>query len=204
MSENFIEWEGEGLENQICDRFAISKFDNLDQDFLPNDCIEQLVTTDNIMRELEFNDDKFPATDNQKEIIAWIHTDAKTVFAISVQCSLSSSELLSSMELFQKCGFNNGSLPIENPRGRVGEPPPHFCSRVWTRARRYNFWKNQWKCLTPVFSPDQYDYNLSSECILPFTWKAETFKEGAFSRVYEVTIHKAHQKHDELYKVLAL
>jgi hypothetical protein len=56
----------------------------------------------------------------------------------------------------------------------------------------------QWEFLAPVFSPDEYSYNLPSECILPFTWKDPKPKEGAFSAVYRVKIHAAHQKHPDL------
>jgi hypothetical protein len=196
--------EDEDLENQICDLLATSKFDALDQDFLPDDCIEQLITKDNIRKELGLDSDRKSLTDSQEQLIEWIHGEAKKVFAITVQCGLKSGELLTSMEMFQKCEFNNRSLPVENPRGSSREPPPHFRPKVWNRIRRYNFWKHQWKCLIPVFSTDEYDYDLSSECILPFIWRAETFKEGAFSRVYMVKTHNAHQKHDELYEVKAL
>jgi hypothetical protein len=189
--------EEEDLENRICNLLATSKFDAREQHFLPDNCINDLITKDTIMKELELDDDPEHITEDQRRLVEWIQSDAKKVFAITVQCSIGVNNMLASMLKFQKHKFNNECLPVDNLSRQSRENlPAHFRSNRWTSKRLHSFWEHQWKCLTPVFSMDMYNYNLSSECIFPFTWKDETFKEGAFSCVYKVKIHEAHQKHE--------
>src|SRR5262249_36053604 len=119
------------------------------------------------------------------------------VFATTIQCDIGPDDTLRSMTSFRKSSFNDASLPIDNPRRAFDlERPRHFRPNIWTTTRLYRFWENQWKFLTPVFAIDKYSYDLSSECILPFTWKDGASKEGAFSCVYKVHMHPAHQKHE--------
>lgn len=184
----------ESLANQIFNSLAWSKFDAQDKHFLPIDCIESLITKDAIRKELRLDND---STVTQEQIVDWVYGEARNVFAITVQCDIGLDNTLESIKSFQKSKFNNASLPIDNPRtASLQEWSQHFCDKVWTPPRRYRFWENQWTFLTPVFATDKYNYNLSSECILPFIWKDETVKEGAFSCVYKVRIHPAHQEHE--------
>jgi hypothetical protein len=183
------------LSNQILNKFAKSTFDGRPQDFLPDDCISGLVTEDTIKEELQLNGSN---SDEDKELVEWIHTKANKVFAITVQCDLETRYTLTSMKMFKYYGFDNSSLPIENPRPAPGASqspqPNYFHPSIWVMAKLYRFYESQWKYLAPVFAKDGYTYDLSSECILPFIWKDEVVKEGAFSCVYKVKIHPAHQK----------
>ena len=184
----------EPLGNQIFNSLAWSKFDAQDKPFLPIDCIESLITKDAIRKELKLDND---STETQEQTVDWIYREARNVFAIIVQCDIGLEKTLESINSFKKSMFNNASLPIENPRTTsLQKWSQHFYDKDWTPFRRYRFWEYQWIFLAPVFAEDKYDYNLSSECTLPFIWKDETVKEGAFSCVYKVRIHPAHQKHE--------
>jgi hypothetical protein len=69
-----------------------------------------------------------------------------------------------------------------------------FDSQPWNRSKISSFYDAQWKFLAPVFSTTQPNYDLDPLSILPFTRKKPDYKEGAFSRVFRVCIHKAHYK----------
>src|SRR5579871_539392 len=159
----------ESLADRIFDSLVWSGFDGREKRFLPIDCIENLITKDAIRKELRFDNDR---TATQEQIVDWVYGEAKNVFAITVQCDIGLENTLASIKSFQKSKFNNASLPIGNPRTTsLQEWSQHFCDKIWTPPRRHRFWENQWTFLTPVFAMDKYNYDLSSECILPFTWK---------------------------------
>lgn len=184
----------ESLADRIFNSLAWSKFDAQDKPFLPIDCIESLITKDAIRKELGLDND---STVTQEQIVDWVYGEARVVFAITVQCDIGLENTLESIGSFRQSNFSNASLPIDNPRTTsLQEWSRHFSDKIWTSPRRYRFWENQWTFLTPVFATDKYNYDLSSECILPFIWKDETVKEGAFSCVYRVRIHPAHQRHE--------
>ena len=185
----------ESLADQIFHSLTPSKFDDREQLFLPDDCIVRLITKDAIRDMLGLGSN---STSSQEQVVEWIYREARRVFATTIQCSISLSDVLKCMTTFQKRGFSDASLPIDNPRRSSDQEwLRHFRPKsVWTPIRLYCFWENQWKFLTPVFAMDRYDYDLLSECIFPFTWKDPTFKEGAFSCVSKVKIHSAHQKHE--------
>ncbi|KAF1924940.1 uncharacterized protein M421DRAFT_103483 [Didymella exigua CBS 183.55] len=48
--------------------------------------------------------------------------------------------------------------------------------------------------MTPVFSDKQYDYDLPSDCILPFTKDYDASKTGAFASVSKIRIHPENQE----------
>ncbi|KAF9634156.1 hypothetical protein BFW01_g5051 [Lasiodiplodia theobromae] len=63
-------------------------------------------------------------------------------------------------------------------------------ARHWQIAARFAFVKDQWHILTPIFS-DKDHHKLHDQAILPFTHEKQVDK-GAYSEVFEATIHHAH------------
>src|SRR2546425_337546 len=98
------------------------------------------------------------------------------------------------MMRFRKSGFNDSKLPVGNPKPpEVKDTAPtmlkfekHFIPRVWPEFWLHNFYEKQWRYLVPVFTPSTYDYNLSPECIFPFSLEDSVPKVGAFSSVFKV------------------
>ncbi|KAF2176066.1 hypothetical protein K469DRAFT_700459 [Zopfia rhizophila CBS 207.26] len=197
----------ESLANRILASFESSTFDRRPQDFLPQNCISDLVTFDSIKEELKLDDlAKFDGEWKEK-LVEWVLAKAKKAFAITVQCDREPLTTLQTIVRFRKVHFNDSNLPIDNPRNPTNSIPStessssYFDPKLWDTFRLYNFYEKQWKCLAPVFSPSQYTYDLSSECIFPFILDGGIRKEGAFSSVYRVKIHPAHQKHPNLSSV---
>jgi hypothetical protein len=81
------------LANRIIASFVKSTFDVQPQDFLPENCIDELITSDAIREELELDDlvKKLPKLDLswQNEFVQWIIKHARRAFAILVQCDRS-------------------------------------------------------------------------------------------------------------------
>ncbi|KAF4544497.1 Protein kinase domain-containing protein [Lasiodiplodia theobromae] len=63
-------------------------------------------------------------------------------------------------------------------------------SKDWESATRFAFVRDQWNILTPIFS-DKEHYQFHDNTILPFTHE-ELVSKGAYSEMYEATIHSAH------------
>jgi hypothetical protein len=186
----------QNLENRICTSLATSKFDAPEQEFLPENCIEDLITRDTIRKELRIDEDPANRTNDVEQLVEWIHGEAKKVFAITVQCHIRENGIVAAMSRFRTFAFIDKCLPVENlSRQNRQTLPPHFYSKHWISTRLFRFWEQQWKCLAPVFDVNTYTHDLSSKHLFPFIWKDESFKEGAFSCVYRVKIHPAHQKH---------
>ncbi|KAF2677147.1 HET-domain-containing protein [Lentithecium fluviatile CBS 122367] len=127
-------------------------------------------------------------------LISWIHENARKIFAITVQCRLEVTYLVLCMLHFQQCGFKDTRLPVGNPRppdkmSQPPVPPEYFHEDIWSRSMMYDFYDKQWKYLAPVFTPNQYNYNLSPACILPFTSRSGQPKAGPFGTVHRVKIH---------------
>lgn len=194
----------EDLENKIVRVLSESKFDARDHHFLSHNLIEDLIRPQTISQELGFEDEEdendgepLSLTQSEQDLVDWIDSEAKKVFATTVQCGVGQNKLRASMEAFRENGFNDKALPVSNHRDTPKRDLPlHFPPKIWTPKRRHSFWEHQWKCLTPVFAEKDYNYDLDAECILPFIWKDEEYKQGAFSLVYKVKIHPAHQKHE--------
>ncbi|KAK1714252.1 kinase-like domain-containing protein [Colletotrichum lupini] len=109
------------LGDKLCQRFEKSKFDEREPSFLPEGCIEDLITEHAISRELfDLFEDEAPPTP-EKALIRFVHEKAKKVFAIVVCCGTSGTELLTTIKFFKTNGFKDSDLPIKKP----GTPRAH-------------------------------------------------------------------------------
>ncbi|KAF2496438.1 HET-domain-containing protein [Lophium mytilinum] len=193
------------LEDRLLKSFVASTFDSQRQSYLPEGRIVELVTAESITEELEL-DHLDPSTaakfdqSRQAELVDWILNGARKLFAICVECGiLPRRNMLATFLRFRKYGFDDKSLPIRNPRDNSrptasNSPDPVFHEQVWSMFKLHNFYEKQWKYLVPVFGSNQYDYDLPSDCILPFQTDRDDTGQGAFSSVYKVKVHPDHMR----------
>ena len=195
------------LSDQIVEKYDTSKFDPEEKYFLPAGYVEQLVTLEAIIKELDNKDcleskdlDLFlrlPESDKKKKFVDSICKKAKTVFAITVVSGLRGPHLGKTMHRFMKLEFSDDSLPVTETLlndhiqplvNRLGD------SSGWSKTRRHTFLQEQWRFIAPVFSQKNFKVDLKPNHILPFIAKSSSGKEGAFGQVYMVEIHPAHYK----------
>ncbi|KAF2120730.1 hypothetical protein BDV96DRAFT_484564 [Lophiotrema nucula] len=188
--------EDQSLEESILAAFETSNFDTQEQDYLPEERIQKLVTRRAIIGELKAQG----PNEVIDPLVAWTLDGARKIFAIMVECGLREQQIFASLQGFRQSGFKDASLPIEDPRRRKGPAPEHFDSRTWNMAKLYNFYRNQWKYLAPVFTDSAFLYHLAPECILPFTIVGEP-KVGAFSSIRKVLVHPDHLRHPSINEV---
>ncbi|KAH6890697.1 hypothetical protein B0T10DRAFT_403476 [Thelonectria olida] len=172
--------------------FVRSSFDfDYEQDFLPQGCLEKLITRASVLKTVE-RDEIDPG------LLNFITNSAKKVFAITVLCGWEGRRLYLVMEKFREDGFHDKSLPVKTASGLSSIS----CFKRWTKATRLHFIKCQWKFLVPIFprvrSKADLHLNLDPQCILPFT---SAKRSGTFGNIYQVTIHPDHQE-DPMRKVL--
>lgn len=182
------------LADQILEKFAVSRFDPDTKFFLPAGCIDELISREAISRELENNPTLDPRHFDIVEgltgkIVDFVCGGAKKVFATAVLSGLRGEDLETAMELFMVESFTDESLPVRQ------ETFEELFSGLdaWSRLARHRFCQEQWKFLAPVFSRQTFKLDLVPEHILPFIEKNRELREGAFSQVFRVQIHPAHQ-----------
>lgn len=167
---------------------------------MPEGHLDQLITRDSITQAL--SDDHASGGGRtgpgEEDLIKFILQSAKKLLAISLLSGLESSALRDAMELFKSNGFDDSSkLPIESlDANRL----PWSCP-LWTPLRLKLFQATQWQFLVPVFRKSQIRQTLEAKRILPLSLVTRERKEGAFSDVWEVKIHEAHQEEEPLSEV---
>lgn len=188
--------QDQALANSILKSCVTTTFHDPARTYLPEKSISKLISLDTIGEELEkIERSNSPEADKydrefRSRLALWILKNARKVFAITIQSELEASNLILSMRCFRKYGFGDDQLPIESsaPSTTI------FPRQIWTIFKLENFYRNQWQFLAPVFTQSRYDYDLLAECIFPFTLDGAIPKDGAFSSVYRVKIHKDHQE----------
>jgi hypothetical protein len=177
-------------------RSLVDSADGSNLKFLPNSCLDTLVTKATIQEELELATSSLGEIE-RRELIEWIHTYAKKLFLITIRCGLSADNARDSMRCFRYFKKSDESLPLLQTTPDATEEPC-FNPAFWTELQIDNFSAWQWAHLAPVFDPSEYDYPLADRCILPFVKKDENIKQGAFSWVHRVEIHPEYNGHDAL------
>ncbi|KAG9195323.1 hypothetical protein G6011_00444 [Alternaria panax] len=197
------EASGSDLVGTILGRFVTATFHDPNRAYLPENAIKELIVQAAIEQELEkievYSKEHTARWDcgRRTQLATWIRTKAPKVFTIAIQCGFEPFPLLLAMATFRKCGFTDDKLPM------VDSPPPQdvFHPHIWNLLKIDSFKERQWRCLVPVFAQRQYDYDLKAECIFPFTSDGAVPKDGAFSSVYRVTVHKDHHEYPEMQQV---
>lgn len=186
------------LQNEIFFRIAESKFGDEKKDFyLPNGCVEELITQSTIRENLKYYAD----ISEQTLLVDFIEQRAKKVFAITILL-VKDDELWQAMTRFQEHGFIDSLLPVSDIDGSdVRNIREAFSDgKLWNLWRKFEFEKKQWMFLAPVFTQHQLIYKFERDHILPFKSVSSKVKEGTFGDVFEVEIHESHQKGD-IFKV---
>jgi hypothetical protein len=156
------------LANRIPQSFATSTFDGHQPEYLPESCVRDLITQSTVEDELKQIDHKIPWFNDWKrtQLAIWIEDAARKVLAITLLCDLEPSMMIMAMSYFKKFGFTDDCLPIDNPKTWDSDQWPvrrqAFDARIWEGLRISRFYKEQWCCLAPVFSPACYEYNYRS------------------------------------------
>jgi hypothetical protein len=125
---------------------------------------------------------------DQKELAQWVDKNAHTTFAIAVANNFSPLNLLPYMATFRARGFTDKDLKrmddLVVKLNFRGDP-----------ASVERFCDQRWKFLALVFSTEEYDYDLPSDCTFPFRKDDSKSRKGAFGLVTKVLVHVEHQRH---------
>ena len=178
------------LVDRILDQYVTSKFDDNEQDFLPEGCLAELLTQDSVRRELQRDESIDYDDDIYADLVYFILQRARKIFAIAIVIDLEGEKLRLAMSGFKYSEIGDEYLPLNrNDQTELS----CFSGKPWTRTKIRAFQSAQWAFLAPVFSRTRFKLDLEPEHILPFTWRSYDVKEGSFSHVFEVVIHPRHQ-----------
>lgn len=185
------------LEDQISHHFVTSEFPpGWTQKYMPRDCLNKLITKSTIIQELsrddmdDWGEPSHREVDVDEDLIKFIITSAKKLFAITLISGIASKRLHMVMKIFKASHYDDSKLPTSMDQSK---PPWSHLSR-WSNVVKGRFADNQWIFLAPVFREDQVRMELDNRHILPFKLASDQRREGNFSDVWEVTINKAHQE----------
>lgn len=197
----------QSLADRLLASFVSSTFHDPARKYLPAHSIEKLITPEEVEKELKKVEKDPNASIVQtyhhafrQDLATWISARAQKIFAICVTLELGAQYLLLAMILFRMYKFDDECLPLEEPQSSPPDQHP-FNPAIWTSVKLEDFYEKQWRYLSPVFSPFNYNYNLLYNCIFPFTKDSAGPKVGAFGSVCMVTIHPDHQKHENMNNV---
>lgn len=184
----------ESLGAQIVQKFEKSAFDK--REFLPNGCIDTLITECTVIRELAFTQ-KMEDKSNIK-LVSFILNEGTKIFAIMLVAGFKGKDLLRAITQFRKNKLGDKSLPImegaENKVPLFWHPP----KGPWDLPSIRRFCNDQWAFLAPVFSKERLNLELYTHDILPFTYQDDDVKSGAFGEVHQVTVHPFHDQNSVL------
>jgi hypothetical protein len=197
------------LSDQIVNKYEISTFDTGEKQYLPVVYVEELLTLENIVKELDDKNVLGPgdldlqADQEKKAIVDYILSQpARTVFAIVVVVGsgqLRGQTLRSLIASLMRTGLVDAKLPATENYFRTH----HWISsknrpaRPWKPATVNDFLQKQWIFLAPVFSPTKFQFDLRPNYILPMVVKPSSRKRrGNFATVFEVEVHSAHLRHE--------
>jgi hypothetical protein len=167
--------------------------------FVPRNAIEELITPTNIQDILSPHFDDQPGP-----IIDFIASEARIFFAIMVSI-MRPGDLILAINTLHRFRLTDRFLPI-----RYGRVKDHcdvkwrgcdhcrefnaFHEKPWDLLTLSQLHDRQWEFVVPVFGGIILGHNLNRMGILPFEYLGTECRSGPFSNVYEVRIHRAHQK----------
>lgn len=159
----------------IMDKLVKSAFEKTPLRFVPEGNIQDIITEEKIKISLKIGT---PCSRRDGEMIEFIKTRAKKVFAIVVY--MKPSDSMAVMKSLKKKGIDDDSLPITNQQD-LGK-------RDWV----LEFFEKQWQFEAPVFSTTEYNHDLEESHILPFISKKVDSKRGSFGVVSQYVVHRNH------------
>jgi len=163
--------------------------------FVPEGALDELVTEATIRKILGIE-----SAEGEKDLVNFIKTRAKKLFAISVYSGVYSSieekRILKSMKRFFKAAFTDQELPVEQPALNVKNHCLYSVDKFWDYHKTFRFAHEQWKFLAPVFkvaTEDHHNHDFQCLHILPFIKKCEEGSaSGAFGQVSKYELHPSH------------
>ena len=179
----------EGLAGQIVKSFQKSAFDKHKPDFLPEGCLDNLITEAAVTRELAVT----KQSKESRKAVYFILKEAKKVFAILLVSRFEGKKLLGAITLFRRSKLGDTCLPVrEGAESNV----PFFRNptKPWDTVSIRTFCKEQRAFLAHVFSGDNLNLRLDDNDILPFICQGSNIVSGAFGDVHQVTVHEKHHK----------
>ncbi|ROV87924.1 hypothetical protein VSDG_09444 [Cytospora chrysosperma] len=179
------------LEDQIVGSYKRAEFPpGWVQYYVPEGCLERLITKESIIREFTRNDKAGGEKHADTDLLDYILRSARKLLAISLLTGVNGSELHKAMKMFKSSGIKDTKLPIKftDPL----EPPWSQQAQLWTAIKRNDFGEKQWRFLVPIFREDEIKLEIESLHILPFTLATTETKQGTFGNVWEVEIHESH------------
>ncbi|KAE9363831.1 HET-domain-containing protein [Stipitochalara longipes BDJ] len=181
----------ECLGDKIIKQFEKSAFDK--EDFLPDGCIDTLITKTAVIKELALTQEDLKKESNQK-LVNFILKKGKKIFATMLVAGFKGTQLNKAMTQFRKNKLGDSILPItEETKSNIpffGNDP----TRSWGPVSVHGFCRVQRAFLSPVFSKERLNLELHADVILPFTYQEDDVKSGAFGEVHQVTVHPSHHK----------
>jgi serine/threonine protein kinase len=177
------------LADAILNHTVTSYFHDRPAAFLPEGQVHELISPEAIAAEL-------PTLSSESledlDLFDFLLVGAKKILGICVLLRIDDRNLYEMMRLFHHSGFNDGMLPVHATiHGSLEMFPVHFNNSLWSMSTRRGFFEMQWIFLAPVFLSAEVK-RLSSDCVLPITWKSSTTREGWFGKVSEAEIHPDH------------
>jgi hypothetical protein len=172
------------LVDQIAMKLERSIFDR--HDFLPEGCIETLITEATVMKEMGITEE---TKEESRKLLGFILKDGRKIFAILLLSGFEGKTLREVITQFRRKKIGDASLPITD-KTKV----PFFISpkQHWNEWWIRNFYERQWILLAPVFSSERLNLQLRADHVLPFTSQDNDIKSGAFGEVHQVTVHPKH------------
>lgn len=177
------------LEDQIGLQFEEAHFPGgWEQKYLPEGRLSSLITGPSIIREFSRGLDSKAQFPVDERLISFIRTDAQKLLAITLITGIGSSRLRKAMEIFLMYGLTDKMLPVSLEDERL------WRVLEWSAVERERFEETQWKFLVRIFREDEASIKIGNREILPFRLVNGQHLKGAFSDVWKVAIHKAHQE----------
>jgi hypothetical protein len=161
------------LRGQISAKLRMSMFDKSHPKFLPAGILDHTITDETIKTSLGIA----CPTQEENELISYIRTRAKIVFATAVYSKLNANKV---MRWFKAQNLDDSDLPF------APQSDPQL--RCWLDE----FCEDQWKFIAPIFSTAKDSHDLEEGHILPFISRSAKVQSGSFGDVYRYTIHKDH------------
>ncbi|KAK4208537.1 kinase-like domain-containing protein [Rhypophila decipiens] len=193
---------GGSLVDRIFEAEVPSEFDITSSTFVPEGCLDILITRDAVIPELSEGDDYDDASDELDELAIFIERKAKKVFTILVRyMGWEGSKLVRAMRAFKDHDFTDESLPV--PRPKAHNPGSHILDSLnprkgrglWSAPSIDNFFHSQWRVIVPVFGSftGSVFHDLGPYHILPFIRRFDSkAASGSFGTVHEYRIHPNH------------
>lgn len=178
------------------------------REFVPEGCLNKIVTRDFVIKELEGYDGHGLERDTDPDfdaLVAFTHEKAIKIFSIAACSGLEGMILFLAMDMLRKYSLVDEILSIKS-----WDEHHEFWSlfdqkldgkHIWTKTRISSFYGMQWKFLAPVFttaSEEQISsYQLTKRHILPFISRRDDTDARYFGNSFRYQIHPNHLKDSE-------